>query len=104
VLALSSGGVQVVGQARWTGLGRRWVAEHDLSPSRHDKLVRRDDQEIDDSHEDDEVDDRRDKSADVQVSGITAAIDQLPAQAGSFDIALRCRDEGVDDVIGEGFD
>ena len=104
MLALGSGGVQVVGQARWTGLGRRRVAKHNLTPLRHNQLVGHDDKEIDDCHEDDEVDDRLDKSPDVQISGVTTAVDQLPAETGSFDTALRCRNEGVDDAIGERFD
>jgi hypothetical protein len=59
---------------------------------------------VDDCHENDEVNDCGDKTADVQISGVAAAIDQLPAQAGSFYTALRCRDEGVDDIIGERLD
>jgi hypothetical protein len=75
VLALGRGGVQVIGQARWTGLGRRRVAKHGLTPLRHNKLVGHDDEEVHDRHEDDELDDPRDKRSEIQISGITAAVD-----------------------------
>jgi hypothetical protein len=55
VLAPRRRGVQVVGQARRAGLGRRRVTKHNLALSGHDGLVRQDGQEIDDSREDDSL-------------------------------------------------
>ena len=58
VFASRRGGVEVVGQACRAGLGRRGITEHGLALSGHDRLVGQDDHEINDGHEDDEVDDR----------------------------------------------
>ena len=104
MLALGRGGVQVIGQARWTGLGRRWVAKYYLTPLRHDELVGHDDHEIHDRHENDEVDDRGDKRSEVQICGIATAVDQLSAQARPLNAALGRRDERIDDVVSECFD
>ena len=84
MLALGRGGVQVIGQARWTGLGRRRVAKYYLTPLRHDELVGHDDQEIHDRHENDEVDDRGDERSEVQICGIaTDVLSLAPGARGA---------------------
>src|SRR5580704_11727844 len=72
VLAPRRGGVQVVGQARRAGLGRRRLTKHNLALSGHNGLVGQDDQEIDDSDEDNEVDDRRDEASKVEEGAVAA--------------------------------
>jgi hypothetical protein len=104
VLAPRRGGVQVVGQARRAGLGRRRVTKHNLALSGHDGLVGQDDQEIDDSYEDDEVDDRRDKASKVEEGGVAAALDELPPQPRAEIAGLNRGDQRVDDVVGERLD
>src|SRR5215831_8491770 len=104
VLAPDRGGVQVVGPARLAGLGRGRIAEHCLTQSSHDHLVRHDDQETHNRHEDDEVDDRGDERAQVEVRAVAAAADQLPAQPGTLHTALGRGDQRVDDVVGERLD
>ena len=97
MLALGRGGVQIIGQARWTGLGRRWVAKYYLIPLCHDELIGHDDHEIHDRHENDEVDDRGNERSELQICGIATAVDQLPAQARPLNAALRrrARDGGL---------
>jgi hypothetical protein len=83
VLAPGRGRVQIVGQARWTSLSRRRIAEHRLNSSRHDQLIGNDDREIHHGHKDDEVNDRGDECTNVEICGIAAAADQLPARPSS---------------------
>ena len=56
VLAPRCGGVQIIGEASRAGL--RWgrFSEHRLAHAGNNELVRRDDEEIDDRHKNDEVD------------------------------------------------
>jgi hypothetical protein len=65
MLASRRGWVQIVGQARRTGFGWRRITKHDLALSSHDSLVRQDNEEIDHSHKDNEVDDRRDEASKI---------------------------------------
>src|SRR5665213_2591554 len=61
VLAPAGSGRNIVGEASWAGLYRWTFAENGCSLTGHDVLVRGDDEEIHDQHEDDEVDDGGDE-------------------------------------------
>jgi hypothetical protein len=54
--------------------------KHNLALSGHNGLVGQDDYEIDDSDEDNEVDDRRDEASKVEEGAVAAALDELPHQ------------------------
>ncbi len=68
---------------------------------RHDKLVRGDDQEIHHRHVDDEVDDRGDKRAEIEICAVGPAGDKLPTEPGPLHLALGGSDQRVDDIVGE---
>jgi hypothetical protein len=96
VLALGGGGREVAGQARGAGLDGRRVTEHHLAASALDHLVGNDNQEVDHGHEDDEVDDGGDESAEIH-QGLGVAGPDLHAQAVLA--ALEALDEVVKAVI-----
>ena len=104
VLAPRCGGVQVVGETRRTGLGRGRLAKHRLARASHNVLVGHNDQEIHDPHKDNEVDNAGDEGSQVEIRAIATAGDQLPAQSGALNAALRRGDQRVDDVVGERLD
>ena len=103
VLALGRGSRQVGGQAGRAGLHRRRIAEHRGPAAGRDHLVRHDNHEVHDGHEDNEVDHRGDERADVQERRRVARRTELPAEPDRV-LAFGAGDQRIDDTGCEGTD
>src|SRR5690625_1470878 len=107
MLAPCRGRIEVSGAAGRTGLGR-WrrfrVAENRLAASLHDPLVGHNKKKVDDGHEDNEVDDRRDEVTYIEEGGIATTREQLPAKPLRILATLRRGNRRPDDVGGEFLD
>src|SRR5450755_4156509 len=81
VLAFAGGGGQIAGQARRASLYRRGIAEHHLTATGLNMLIRHHDEEVDNSDENDEINDRGDKGAKIQKGLRVVRAAELDTQA-----------------------
>src|SRR5215475_5855975 len=100
VLAPGGGDRDVIRLALGARLGGRRVPEHGPATPLHVGAVRDHDEVVDDGHEDDEVDDRSDKRAEVDALPVDGPAEPFPGRSPAGDRV----DQRRDDVVREGLD